>query len=187
MFERFTGEARVVVISAQEQAREMRDPFLGVEHLLLAMLDGPVRDGLDGLGLGAGVLADHGVTARAIRGQLVVDHLDPDALATLGIDLDEVRRAAEQQFGPGALSGRAKSVRDMPKGHIPFTKRAKKVLEYSVREAVRLGSDRIDSAHLLLGILREERESGGRLLERAGIDVEALRTDAERRAGRQAA
>lgn len=182
MFERFTTDARVVVIGAQEQARQRRDQFLGIEHLLLALLDGEARDGL-----GGSVLIEHGVTGAAIRAQLGGDRLDPDALATLGIDLDEVRRAAEDQFGPGALAPRATSGRDRSKGHIPFTKRAKKVLEYSVREAMRLGSDRIDSAHLVLGIVREERDAGPALLVGAGADLDRLQSAAEQRAGRAAA
>jgi ATP-dependent Clp protease ATP-binding subunit ClpA len=179
MFERFTDEARAVVAGAQDQARELRSPSIEVEHLLLAMLAGASHDGL-----GGAVLIANGVTAPAIKAAVSNDALDPDALAMLGIDLDEVRRAAEEQFGPGALSRRPPV--DMPEGHIPFTKRAKKVLEYALRAAVRLGSDRIDSAHLLLGIIREDAD-GNRLLDRIGVDVDRLRTEAEARATRRAA
>jgi ATP-dependent Clp protease ATP-binding subunit ClpA len=181
MFERFTDEARAVVTGAQDEARALRHPVIGTEHLLLAML------GQDGVG--GELLKARGMDAGAVRRQLHEGHgadskLDPDALATLGIDLGEVRRAAEEQFGPGALSPHAKP---MPRGHIPFSKPGKKVLELALREAFALASNSIDSAHLLLGIIREENGVGGRLIRAAGIDVDELCTEARVRAGKKAA
>jgi ATP-dependent Clp protease ATP-binding subunit ClpA len=181
MFERFTSDSRAIVATAQTEARELHHPYIGAEHLLLAALSPTGRDGLAGQ-----LLSERALTVEWIKHELVGDTLDSDALATLGIDLDEVRRAAEEQFGPGALAGKVQAQRDAPRGHIPFSKQAKNVLELSVREALRLGSDRINSAHLLLGIIRENG-SGARLISSAGIELDELRAEAERRAVREAA
>jgi ATP-dependent Clp protease ATP-binding subunit ClpA len=180
MFERFTSEARSVVAGAQDEARFLRHPFIGTEHLLLAML----AHG----GVGGELLTARGMVVDVVRTQLgeserVDSRLDPDALATLGIDLAEVRRAAEERFGPGALAANA---RPMPKGHIPFSKQAKNVLGLAVREAVALKSDSINSGHLLLAVIGEA-SVGARLIRAAGIDVDELSAECRTRAGRQAA
>lgn len=180
MFERFTAEARQIVVRAQDEARGLRHPWIGTEHLLLGMLTGP--------GDGGELLGSRAMTAewvrQELRGPVGQNLLDAAALRMLGIDLDEVRRAAEEQFGPGALEVGAKP---MPRGHIPFTKRAKKVLELAVRESQALHSERINSVHLLLGMLREHDGLGAQLIERACPDVAALDAEARERAGRQAA
>src|SRR5260370_21720315 len=67
------------------------------------------------------------------------------ALEALGIGLDAVRREVKQIIGPGE---------GMPAGHIPFTPRAKKVLELSLREALPLGHNYIGTEHILLGPVR---------------------------------
>lgn len=179
MFERFTAEARQIVVRAQDEARGLRHPWIGTEHLLLGMLTGP--------GDGGELLAARAMTAEWVRQQLRGpagdNKLDAAALRMLGIDLDEVRRAAEEQFGPGALE----MGKPMPRGHLPFTKRSKKVLELAVREAQALQSEQINSVHLLLGMLREHDGLGARLIERACPDIVALNTDAHERAGRRAA
>jgi ATP-dependent Clp protease ATP-binding subunit ClpA len=181
MFERFSSEARSVVVAAQDEARALRHRFIGTEHLLLAML----AQG----GLGGRLLAEYGLSAGAVREQLrradgADTKLDPAALATLGIDLGEVRRAAEEQFGPGALAANSKPI---PQGHIRFSKRAKKALELGLREAVALNSDSINSVHLLLGIIGEGSGVGLRLISGAGVDIDALQADARIRAAQQAA
>ena len=175
MFERFTREARAVVAGAQEEARELRHPLVGTEHFLLAMLreDGP----------GSRALRDRGLTAEDARRRVVgiagaADALDPDALATLGVDLEEVRRATEASFGPGALDARGPG--SMPRGHIPLGKRAKKVLELSLREALRLGHNHIGQGHLLLGLIREGDGVAARVLTQAGVDLPALRDEVTR-------
>jgi ATP-dependent Clp protease ATP-binding subunit ClpA len=178
MLERFTDDARAVVTGAQDQARRLRSPQIGVEHLLLAVLQ---RDDST-----AGLMTRHGVTASAIRRALddsvARRGLDAQALATLGIDLDAVRRAAEARFGPGALDGRLGPV---PSGHIRFGKPAKKVLEVAVREAMARGSRSIQGTHLLLGILGQP--DGARLLRSAGADPEVLRAEVRRAASDPAA
>ncbi|MGI8666005.1 MAG: Clp protease N-terminal domain-containing protein [Jatrophihabitans sp.] len=181
MFERFTGRARTVVAGAQDEARNLRQPFIGTEHLLLSLLAHE--------GLGQELLVARGMTAEATRTRLRAEEdpdgrLDPAALATLGIDLGQVRRAAEQQFGPGALSAGAKP---MPQGHLPFNKQAKKVLELAVREAMAAHCQTINSGHLLLGVLAEGDGLGARLILEAGVQAAELTAEARLRAGQQAA
>ncbi len=172
MFERFTDEAREVVVHAQEEARRLRHPYIGTEHLLLALLDqrgSPV----------AVILTRHGLTkdaaVEAIRTFTAGDGLDADALGTVGIDLDAVRSSVEATFGPGALDvpGRGRE----PTGHIPFSGRAKKVLELSLREALALKSKSIAEGHIALGILREGEGLAAKVIHDRGIDPATLRAE----------
>ncbi|MFL6055455.1 MAG: Clp protease N-terminal domain-containing protein [Actinoallomurus sp.] len=178
MFERFTDEARLVVRLSQDEARRRRHPFIGAEHLLLAMLD-------EGHGPAAQALIAQGVTGSDVSRRITRltgppdDGLDPEALATIGIDLDQVRETTEASFGPGALEPKAQ--REARKGHIPFTRRAKKILELSLRESLALGHNYIGSGHLLLGLLREGQGVAVLVLTDAGVDLAALRADVTRR------
>jgi ATP-dependent Clp protease ATP-binding subunit ClpA len=159
MFERFTKDARETVVRAQEEARAAGAGHIGTEHLLLGVATGS--------GAAAGAL---GVTAEQLRGT-VTGGLDAEALATLGIDLDEIRRRVEATFGPGALE-RGRPARD---GHVPFTPDAKKALELALREAVRLGDRHIGAEHLLLGLVRDDGSEAVAMLRRAGADPERIR------------
>ncbi|SFN27183.1 Clp protease N-terminal domain-containing protein [Actinomadura madurae] len=182
MFERFTEGARRVVTGAQEQARALGTPFIGTEHLLLSLLDGDDAT--------ARVLTEHGVEASAIGRRIArkgEDPLDPEALSTLGIDLDAVREATEEVFGEGALDVPAGRRRRFPKGHIPFTPRAKKALELSLRHAIRLKQKQIRSGHVLLGVLHDKEFMSVRILSEAGVDVAALRAHVERLLSAEAA
>src|SRR6476620_3808868 len=100
MFERFTDEAREVVVRAQEEARRLHHHYIGTEHLLLGLLDRPGAPV-------AMILTRHGLTRdaaiEAIRSFTAGDGLDAEALGTVGIDLDAVRSSVEATFGPGAL------------------------------------------------------------------------------------
>ncbi len=185
MFERFTEDARLAVRTAQEEARRLRHPAIGTEHLLLALAgagEGPGRQALRDRGLDA---TDLRRRVAGIVGSADDDALDPEALATLGIDLDAVRRVTEASFGPGALdaSGRKR----MPTGHIPFSKRAKKVLELSLRESLSLGHRYIGSGHLLLGLIREGEGLGVKVLVDAGVDLTELRQEVTRLISAEAA
>ena len=175
MFERFTTEARESVRKAQAEARELGHADIGTEHLLLGIAATP--------GPAATVLGGHGITPDGLRQRLLTlsgDELDPAALATLGIDLERVKEATEAHLGPGALDRKRPTVRG---GHLPLTKRAKKVLELSLREALHLKSGEIGSGHLLLGILRDAGDDNtgpglaGRLLRDAGLEVPTLRAE----------
>ena len=80
------------------------------------------------------------------------------ALESLGISLEAVRQQVEEIIGQGQQA---------PSGHIPFTPRAKKVLELSLREALQLGHNYIGTEHILLALL--EWEDGTGLLSGLGI------------------
>jgi ATP-dependent Clp protease ATP-binding subunit ClpA len=175
MFERFTDQARQVVVLAQEEARDAGDPCIDGAHLLLgvAQVPGPGRAALDGLGVDASQLR------RATReiGDPEAEPLDADALAALGIDLGRVRQAAEAAFGVGALDRRRRrwGRRRGSAGHLPFTANSKKALELSLRAAVRRGDHAIDTRHLLMGLLGAEEKRSTAVLRRVGVDPAGLR------------
>src|SRR5215211_8207346 len=99
MFERFTDAAREVIVDAQAEAFRLHHGWIGCEHLLLALTRRPSRVG--------SVLAAFGATTAtveaAIREIIGVAVSDSEALASIGIDLDDVRARAEASFGRGAL------------------------------------------------------------------------------------
>ena len=160
MFQRFTKQARAVVVRAHEEAAALGSDRIGAEHLLVALA--PEERVLDTLGLGADpVRAELRAGARP-------DKLDAAALASIGIDLDEVRRRVEQAFGPGALSARRR-------GRLHFTPGAKKALELALREALALNDNHIGSAHILLGVMRDPDDALADLLRRRGRTPKAVR------------
>ncbi|MGH3629339.1 MAG: Clp protease N-terminal domain-containing protein [Sciscionella sp.] len=155
MFERFSAAARRSTVLAQEEARMLHHSRIAPAHLLLGLLlvdDPVVRASAAEVELSAASVRD------VLRGTPTGPSLDADALAVVGIDLQEVRRAVEDTFGRGALDRGA----ELPTGHIGFTKAAKKCLELGLRTAVSMGSsrrgsvDRYEAGHLLLGVLRCE-------------------------------
>ena len=195
MFERFTKQAREVVVRAQEEARDLGHPYIGTEHLLLALLNPDA-------GIAHSVLHEAGVNRTQVRSEVkrfvhkgseVLGDGDAEALQEIGIDLDAVRARIEEAFGPGALAtatcsprrrrgllGRLRRRRPvmggrLQGGHRPFTIRSKKVLELSLREAVRLRHNYIGTEHILLGLLREGNGLAAKVLADAGLDVELLR------------
>ena len=196
MFERFTNAARQVVVTAEQEARDLRHGHIGTEHLLLAIV------AADADGTAGRVLHDVGVTADAVRDEVVqrlgaqrtgLGEDDAEALQAIGIDLDAVRAKVEESFGPGALDddpadcaepptfglvGRLRG-RHRPEracgGHIPFTPRAKKTLELGLREAIRLKHNHIGPEHLLLGVLREGEGLAAQILVALDVDLEELR------------
>ena len=87
-------------------------------------------------------------------------------LAGLEISLDAVRRQLEEIIGVGQAA---------PTGHIPFTPRAKKVLELSLREALQLGHNYIGTEHILLGLIREGEGVAAQVLQKLGADLERVR------------
>ena len=214
MFERFTDNARQVVVQAQSEARQLGHGFIGCEHLLLALvtLDEPA----------AAVLREHGLTPERTRAELIrlmkvpaarpVDLLnasDREALAAIGIDLEVVRSRIEATFGPDALAravpGRrsrrrgglrsrlrrpARNARPRPavarngellevpparRGHIPFTPRAKKTLQLSLREAVGQGDNYIGVQHMAVALLGTPNGAVAAILSALGLSGDALR------------
>jgi ATP-dependent Clp protease ATP-binding subunit ClpA len=155
-FQRFTRNARVAVILAQEEARELCDRETGSQHMLLGVLQAAGED------LSA-VLTGYGLTAEVVRTRLAETSTgdqsfdeDADALRAIGIDLRAVRDSVARTFGADAFdkalsrSGRRRRSR----GHIPFSHGAKKALELALREALAHKDTELRCEHLLLGILR---------------------------------
>jgi dihydroneopterin aldolase len=93
-----------------------------------------------------------GVAARALEG--------------LGTNLDAVRREVASIIGQG---------QEVPRGNIPFTPRSKKVLELSLKEALRLGHNYIGTEHILLGVIREGEGVAAQVLQKLGIDFAKAR------------
>jgi hypothetical protein len=88
------------------------------------------------------------------------------ALESLGISLEAVRAQVEEIIGQGQSA---------PTGHIPFTPRAKKVLELSLREALQLGHNYIGTEHILLGLIREGEGVAAQVLVKLGADLSRVR------------
>jgi ATP-dependent Clp protease ATP-binding subunit ClpA len=173
MFERFTDKARATLTLAQAEAGALGHNFLGTEHLLLGLLQTD--------GVAARVLAAEGLTPVGVRDEIRVivgsgPGTDADALRSIGIDLDEVRAAVEESFGPGALdrpvrSGKRKRSWSSGPAYAP---RMKKVLELSLREALDLGHGYIGTEHLLLAVVREGAGVAAQILVRH-TDLSTLR------------
>lgn len=163
MFERFTGDARQVVVLAQDESRRLMHDYVGTEHLLLGLLR-------QGDGTGARALGNLGIDLAAMRSDIAevigtgpskLARRDAEALETIGIDLDTIRRRAEDTFGPGALERpadprgrRRRSLRRAARsrGRRPFTPRAKKALELGLRHAKALRHSYVGTEHILLGL-----------------------------------
>ena len=118
MTRHFSEDANAIVVQAYEQAIRLGHPFLGGEHLLLA---------LAGAGQPAGaVLREHGVTPERAEAEIVslsggglFGDLDRDALATVGVDIDAVRATTEASFGKEALTRAARAVHRRPRWFDP--------------------------------------------------------------------
>jgi hypothetical protein len=118
MFERFTADARTVIVHAQEHSRRLGHRYIGCEHVLLAVAS-------SGAPAGA-VLREYGVTPERVEEEIVrrvglgasaslFGDLDRDALAAVGIDLDAVRARIEATFGAEALGHAAQAFQAGPR------------------------------------------------------------------------
>ena len=94
------------------------------------------------------------------------DGVAGQALVSLDISLEAVRQQVEEIIGQGQAA---------PMGHIPFTPRAKKVLELSLREALQLGHNYIGTEHILLGLIREGEGVAAQVLQKLGADLNRVR------------
>jgi ATP-dependent Clp protease ATP-binding subunit ClpA len=184
MFERFTTQARTVIVTARDEGEQLHHRYIGTEHLLLALLN-------DGSGIPYTVLTAAGLDHDRVRadierivglGRRTFDDGDVEALHAIGIDLPAVQAKIEELFGPGALDPPAPEPRRgllrrrtprQPRGR--FTPRSKKVLELSLREALRLGHDYLGPEHILLGLLREGEGLAAQIVTGAGLTIEELR------------
>ena len=134
MFERFTEQARAVIVDAQVQAKDLRHHYIGTEHLLLGLLAAPDRPAARALGV-------RGVDAHSARTCLLMIVPSGDEDVT---------------------------------GQIPFTPRAKKTLELSLRESLRAGTNHVAPEHVLLGLLQVDEGVSTQILRRLEVDVDAL-------------
>ena len=172
MFERFSDDARQAVVRAQYEARELRAARIEPVHLLLALAGSSGR--------GGAVLHAAGLDPARLRSAVAAttDPLDADALAALGVDLDQVRATVEARFGRGALDG------DRPgtAGHLPFAAGSKRALEEALRCVLsRRGRRRgraIDSGHVLFGVLAVADPVVGRVLQQLQADPAPLQEQA---------
>jgi ATP-dependent Clp protease ATP-binding subunit ClpA len=185
MFERFTDDARRVVAGARAEGQRQGVRYVGTEHLLLALLD-PDNGGA------GDVLRRNGLEADQVRAdiarivgpnrRIVGDH-DAAALEAIGIDIEAVRAKLEEAFGPGVLDHEVPPTRHGLFGrkvsYGPFTPRSKKVLELSLREALRLKHRVIGSEHILLGLLREGEGLAAQILAERGVDFPDIRRQVE--------
>lgn len=186
MFERFDQDARQAVFNARQEAVHAGQHQVGAEHLLAGLLAGS--------GIAAEALTPAGLDLAGLRARLPAglaappERLDGDALATLGIDLEAVRRATDAAFGPGALERVARRPGGRRRVDIGprFRPDAKKALEMSLRNALRLGHNHIGSGHLLLGILDQPGNPALDLLADLEVSVAALRADVLHRLTRAA-
>ena len=96
----------------------------------------------------------------------VEDGLAAMALTSMGVSLEAARRDVGEIVGRGS---------QVPRGHIPFTPRAKKVLELSLREALQLGHNYIGTEHILLGLIREGEGVAAQVLQKLGADLNRVR------------
>jgi ClpA/ClpB-like protein len=158
MFERFTDKARTVVILARAKAAERGDQIRPV-YLLHALASAE--------GVAARVLAGLGVDAAAVERQLdrtaplgnplegEATSGDAEALAAIGIDLDEIKRKIEESFGPSALERVPLTHQGLPgrPGRMMLTREARQTLALALKEARALRHNYIGTEHLLLGLL----------------------------------
>jgi ATP-dependent Clp protease ATP-binding subunit ClpA len=173
VFERFTGQAQLVLDLAQEEAGRCSHRYLGPEHVLLGVL----AEGRSGA---ARILRARGVELRAARaalarlaGQGVVPPPRPseaELLGTLGIDLDAVRRSTERTFGSRALgeaTWRVTRRRGWRGGRVAWTPLcgpplvAKRALQLAGQQASAFGHHQVHPEHLLLGVLEDARQPAG--------------------------
>jgi len=187
MFEHFTDRARGAVVLAQEEALGLHHNYLGTEHLLLGLLR-------DSTSVGRKALDRLGVRFDDVRSEVVrvvgegpastPSEEDVEALRAIGIDLDEVRRRVEETFGEGALERVAPSGRRRRRtrcdphtgSRVPFTPRAKKVLELALRESRALRHSYIGTEHILLGLVREREGLAAEMLAERDVSDERVRT-----------
>ena len=180
MFERFTRNARVVVIGAQETATRVGATEVRPAHLLEALA---ATDGVLAMQVLAQLGAPGDEVRRVVRGLNAqysdgLDAEDAEALKLLGIDLHDVISRIEGDLNDGRGP--------IPKGHKRFARESKKVLELSLREAIQLGDGFIGTEHVLLGILRQGDTTALETLKAFGLTVGDVRravAEADRRAG----
>ena len=173
MFERFTDRARAAVIRARATAAERGDQIRPVYLLhAVALAEGAAARALAGLDIDAGMI-ERQIDRAAPRGWPLegdAGSADAEALASVGIDLDEIRRRVEESFGPGAL-GRGLAPGPAGRiGRVTMTGEAKQSLALAIKEARALRHTYLGDEHLLLGLL-----GAARLSPRGDFTLDTLR------------
>lgn len=146
MFERFTERARKVVVKAQDEARFLKQNYIGTEHILLGLIN-----------------EKEGMAARVFY--------------ELNIPFNDIRAAVREVVNEGTSESYE---------HIPFTPRAKKVLELSLREALQMGHNYIGTEHILLGLLKEGEGVAARVLNSIGITLDIVKEKVKELLSKQA-
>ncbi|HKS48422.1 MAG TPA: Clp protease N-terminal domain-containing protein [Amycolatopsis sp.] len=173
MFERFTQDARAVVVEASRDANELDASEITPLHLLAALLRFP--------GSGAArVLAELGVSlddlaaeAGRVRRRGGITEADAAALEEFGIDVDRIIERIEQTHGPNALAGN--QGRFPKRRHVPFADESKKTLQLCLKEIIDMGGRRhLGSEHILLA-LAVQRGPAADVLARFDVDANRLR------------
>ena len=163
----FNEAANAAGRAAQDEADSLGHGAIGTEHLLLGLLrgEGPTLESL----VARGVTREL-VVARACATTRAPAGFDPQALATLGIDVDEVRRRVEETFGPGALE-RKRSGRQLCRDG-RFSPGAKKALQEAAKKAQ---PQLADTDYLLLGVVLEGKSPAAVLLRDRGFSADTVR------------
>ena len=162
----FTERVRKVLQLAREEAITLRHEYVGTEHMLLGLC-------AEGDGVADAALTNLGVDTEAVREQI---------LQTVRPGKDDGSDAAPAAGGIlGAIAGSmgfARQGRDMP-----YTSRAKKVLELAMSEARELNHSYVGTEHLLLGLMREEKGIAAQVLGSMGVTLAAVRDEVVRLLG----
>jgi ATP-dependent Clp protease ATP-binding subunit ClpA len=159
MFERFTDKARGTVFAARAKAAERGDGQIHPMYMLhgLITMDGVAARALAGLGVDAAAVDRQIARSAPVANPLEAGEAngDAEALASIGIDLDEIRHKIEENFGAGALDrlpGAPPGPLTMT-GRITMTRESKQALALSLKEARALHHNYLGTEHLLLGLL----------------------------------
>jgi hypothetical protein len=190
MTRHFTEDANAIVVQAYEHAIRLGHPYLGGEHLLLALAAASQPAGA--------VLREHGITPERTEAETVrlsggglFGGLDRDALAAVGVDIDAVRAAAEASFGQEALTRAARAVHRRPRwfdprraafvgrdgASLPLGPGAGQALQQARREAqARHATQPAGVEDLALGILAVSEGLVPPLLSELGMSGPALST-----------
>src|SRR6266536_1234529 len=163
--------AEAYLSAGAEEARRLNHNYIGTEHILRVLARQPDS-------AATRLLAQLGVTAAAVERGLAcwledtspAARIDPQALATVGIDFDSVRERLEQTFGPGALE-RTRS------GCLGICPRLKLALAYALDHAA---EQPFGDEHVLLGMLSVPDSVAARVLSDLGVTLKSARTLVER-------
>jgi ATP-dependent Clp protease ATP-binding subunit ClpA len=169
-------QAERFLAAGAQQSRAFGHDYVGTEHVLLALTEdsgSPAAQALGRLGLTGDVVRRE---IERVIGPCIDPRrraIDPDALATLGIDLDEITRRTEESFGAGALESARSGASDRTDGACRcIAPRLKKALELAATEA---GDGPVRPEHMLVSLAAVEDCVAARILGKHGVTLTALR------------